>query len=388
MQFVRQSSSKIVLDHVKSLQSKPFSLPTDVIIKLLSSNNPPLVDTFYCQVCLEHRDVKDQVVLPCDEKHSFCKTCTATQLTREINQNNVPVRCWHVDECSNVCHKDISQSWIKETKDLVSAQVLLNYQSRMIHKDPAVADCPKCQYINTQTKLDSVGKPIPEVVCTKCQTPFCLIHSSQHANQTCAAFLASQKEDTATAKFIKRTTKKCPNFTCQALIAKTGGCNKMTCQQCKTHFCWLCSEILGDDVFPSHFTTGECRQFGDTGHTACVLFMASVAVIPALVVGIPVGLLFALVVCLLLCCCCCKKDACVAFCSQSCTVWFLIFAGIFFVILIIPLLIIGTIWNNTVGRMINLCAHGTCRYPDPLKEDVDEEAKNEIKADDFNKQTV
>ena len=48
---------------------------------------------------------------------------------------------------------------------------------------------------------------------------------------------------------------------CQALILKEddGTCNHMVCQQCHTHFCWLCKKPVGDMHF---FTPSGCTFYG------------------------------------------------------------------------------------------------------------------------------
>ncbi|XP_019645634.1 PREDICTED: E3 ubiquitin-protein ligase RNF14-like [Branchiostoma belcheri] len=52
---------------------------------------------------------------------------------------------------------------------------------------------------------------------------------------------------------ITKTTKRCPN--CKTNIEKEAGCNKMTCAQCGTYFCWLClKKIDGYDHFGSKCT--------------------------------------------------------------------------------------------------------------------------------------
>ena len=36
--------------------------------------------------------------------------------------------------------------------------------------------------------------------------------------------------------------KRCPNKSCNSPIMKNDGCNHMTCNNCKGHFCWLCAD--------------------------------------------------------------------------------------------------------------------------------------------------
>lgn len=43
-------------------------------------------------------------------------------------------------------------------------------------------------------------------------------------------------------EYLKRCSKPCP--ACMFSVAKDGGCNKMTCQNCGKFFCWNCLEVI------------------------------------------------------------------------------------------------------------------------------------------------
>lgn len=55
---------------------------------------------------------------------------------------------------------------------------------------------------------------------------------------------------------VKRDSKPCPS--CKMAIAKNGGCNKMTCGNCGTFFCWKCGRKVGGY---EHFGSGSCNLF-------------------------------------------------------------------------------------------------------------------------------
>lgn len=48
----------------------------------------------------------------------------------------------------------------------------------------------------------------------------------------------SKFKDAANVIWLSNNTKQCPK--CKQLIEKNGGCNHMTCQNCKYEFCWYC----------------------------------------------------------------------------------------------------------------------------------------------------
>lgn len=59
--------------------------------------------------------------------------------------------------------------------------------------------------------------------CVACDKPF-------HDGETCATYQGRiAKEERATATFIEKKCKKCPNESCQRNIEKIGGCDHMHC---------------------------------------------------------------------------------------------------------------------------------------------------------------
>jgi hypothetical protein len=83
---------------------------------------------------------------------------------------------------------------------------------------------------NTQHRQRRAGV----VDCPKCMRPVCLRCGEGHgARAKCGSVM---EEDGLLGD---GSTKKCPD--CGVLIFKDGGCNHVTCVQCKGQFCWLCS---------------------------------------------------------------------------------------------------------------------------------------------------
>lgn len=218
-------------------------------------------ETFYCSICLEDKKLHDQIVLPLCQ-HIFCRTCVQSQLEIQINQNQIPVTCWQIQEGKEVllCKAEISKEFI-ESNQLVPNLVLKNYELRMKLQNPFMGQCHICKSLILQENKDSNGKPLPDLKCSTCQTNFCLIHSGLHKDESCSSYLDRVKETTENAKILKRTTQSCPN--CNALISRNGGCNKMVCSQCKSVFCWKCRTILASALNYDHFGTSQCPLFGN-----------------------------------------------------------------------------------------------------------------------------
>ena len=60
-----------------------------------------------------------------------------------------------------------------------------------------------------------------------------------------------EKEEEASLEFIRQNTTKCPK--CETPVQKSEACNHMTCVQCRTHFCYLCSTFLNPFHPYDHF---------------------------------------------------------------------------------------------------------------------------------------
>ncbi|XP_024878054.1 E3 ubiquitin-protein ligase RNF14-like [Temnothorax curvispinosus] len=60
-----------------------------------------------------------------------------------------------------------------------------------------------------------------------------------------------------TTEYLQDNAKRCPK--CRSFISKTEGCNKMTCRNCQSFFCWLCNnQIHGYE----HFNTVDSPCYG------------------------------------------------------------------------------------------------------------------------------
>lgn len=106
--------------------------------------------------------------------------------------------------------------------------------------------CPNCCVI-TQHKLPGRFRRYREedvrITCSMCQFDWCFrCHSPWHEAATCKQF---QRGDKQFKKWTKSRTRKgdancqkCP--LCRVYIQRSTGCNHMTCNRCKTEFCYKC----------------------------------------------------------------------------------------------------------------------------------------------------
>ena len=92
-------------------------------------------------------------------------------------------------------------------------------------------------------------------ICEKCAFAFCRIcKGGWHGTyQVCYKRDAKElsKEDQASYDYIRKNTSQCP--VCYASVQKSAGCNHMSCFQCMSHFCYLCSMWLDPNNPYVHF---------------------------------------------------------------------------------------------------------------------------------------
>ncbi|KAJ8111821.1 hypothetical protein OPT61_g5669 [Boeremia exigua] len=88
-------------------------------------------------------------------------------------------------------------------------------------------------------------------ICEDCSYAFCRLcsHTWHGDFFDCRARTAKTSERTiaeieeeASLDFIRQHTSRCPK--CEVPVQKSEACNHMTCVQCRTHFCYLCSAFL------------------------------------------------------------------------------------------------------------------------------------------------
>jgi len=66
------------------------------------------------------------------------------------------------------------------------------------------------------------------------------------------------QSESETANWMLAHTKPCPN--CTSRIEKNQGCNHMTCQQCRSEFCWICLAKWSE-----HNNSYRCNRFTASG---------------------------------------------------------------------------------------------------------------------------
>jgi len=261
--------------------------------------------TFDCGVCLEPRKGSAcHRMARCG--HVFCVACLQDYYNTCITEGHVHnVKCMST-ECGTPLPGGRRREHLVSPKELLRIPLALETVQRFaqlrrkkkIEADTSMVYCPRswCQGAMRTTKYPKLGdvrtmddadwdsspedalptplggtqdgalddskkRPMGTVgmerlaVCEDCNLAFCRVClASWHGDFVrCEPRDSTQltEEEQASLNYIARNTSPCP--TCSVPCQKSFGCNHMTCFQCKSHFCYLCSAWLDPGHPYAHF---------------------------------------------------------------------------------------------------------------------------------------
>ncbi|KAM9848851.1 LOW QUALITY PROTEIN: E3 ubiquitin-protein ligase RNF14-like [Aulostomus maculatus] len=241
--------------------------------------------------------------------HVFCRACLAEFCKLQITEGNVwGVTCPHAD-CS-------AFPTPAQVKSLVGEELFSRYDRLLLQSSldlmPDVVYCPRPSCASAVI-LDKASRV---ALCSVCRFAFCVTckkanHGERTArrgrvrqsglkkthskltltcpNQKCcvavcvsegimalwedytqgskerrrllkcrygAGALSSSVADCLSQNWINQNSKTCPH--CFSRIQKNGGCNMMTCSQCRRLFCWACLAKVPPNTGVSHFSESSC----------------------------------------------------------------------------------------------------------------------------------
>jgi hypothetical protein len=208
-------------------------------------------DFMFCGICYEEVPGDELFALPCGDY--FCNDCWMSSLqtvSAEGLQQIVTTTCPQHD-CSERVTSDDVQMVAPELVPRWDDALLQVFVQRCA--EHMFCPGPNCTAVANWCSRDA---PFPTPVCCKlCDTSFCFQCGEQPHSPAPCAVLGRFNE--IMSKFEEQDhenkTKECPG--CGIKIQKNGGCNHMTCSQCRLEFCWIC--------LSSDWAEHVCNQFGD-----------------------------------------------------------------------------------------------------------------------------
>ncbi|XP_068581155.1 E3 ubiquitin-protein ligase RNF14-like isoform X2 [Cebidichthys violaceus] len=256
-----------------------------------------LATVFDCGVCFEGFLGSDCVQLP-ECGHIFCKACLTKFCTLQITEGNVKgvscpeadcsatptppqVKCLVGEELFSRYDRLLLQSTLDCMADVVYCPRSVCASAVIVEKSSTAAQCSVCSfafcvhcrktYHGTDACLEKKTRKIQEANADLPQSQEGLralwddySSGSQQRqrlleNRYGRSVLRGTVDECLSEDWIVFNSKNCPH--CFKKIQKNGGCNVMTCSQCRQMFCWLCLTRLPIPVLRIHFEIGVCATY-------------------------------------------------------------------------------------------------------------------------------
>ena len=189
----------------------------------------------FCGICYENLD-EAAALLSCHCDHAFCRDCWGSYLSSTFGggfHDVISTRC-----PNHGCNERVTHNDVNNIAPTLLSRWMDAFLESFLENDPSYRFCPgpDCTIIAVSQPEIGIGHV---VTCTKCDTSFCSdCGENPHLPANCGDFADWNKLFGSSSFWIKKNAKPCPG--CQVPIEKATGCNHMTCQKCKTQFCWLC----------------------------------------------------------------------------------------------------------------------------------------------------
>jgi len=213
-----------------------------------------------------------QNMIQCAEGHLFCRTCIVQYAENLLGSQNCAIIC--IDQSN--CKEPFPEV---ELERVLSPKLLELYHRIKQRKEIAAAglegleECPFCDFKlvieNPEEKLFRCQTDdCRAITCRSCKKPDHLPKSCKEMDED-TALSGRHAVEEALSKALMRS---CPK--CKQSIIKDYGCNKMTCSQCHTLFCYICQVAITDY---NHFDKqgGPSRGQADGQSKRCPLYDGS-----------------------------------------------------------------------------------------------------------------
>jgi ariadne-1 len=184
-----------------------------------------------CPICYDDKPAWQVAHLPCG--HDFCLECWEGHILSKVSEMTTAILC-----PSHGCGCPVS---MYEIRNVCGAEVAQRYHQKICENEigrGTKIHCmrPDCPFVLTANSVGPCG-----VATCRCGDRICwACKKVAHAPVTCAqqqewGQVAGQAEDVVQGMWERQNTKECPR--CRNRIEKNGGCNHMTCSQCRHQFC-------------------------------------------------------------------------------------------------------------------------------------------------------
>ena len=217
----------------KVLKESGINISDDNILE--KKNNNQIEESMECSICGEECTSQDShSIKPC--YHRFCNICWNQYLTMKITEGQAAyINCPHY-KCLSLVQEATVKLMVDEA---IYRKYCMFLMKSFVEDNENVKWCPAPNCGNAITS-DMVSQR--KTVSCICSYRFCFQCSEEaHLPATCEQLKLWKKkcqDESETQNWIAANTQECPK--CSLPTEKNGGCNHMTCRQCKYEYCWIC----------------------------------------------------------------------------------------------------------------------------------------------------
>lgn len=198
-----------------------------------------------CLVCWDTVEAGKAASLACS--HPVCIDDWASHLTYHLKNSGtdaIAVRC-PSQGCSQFCGRAAFETIFgRPSKEL--SKYLEYIVKSFVAANERFGECPapNCnRFVRYTSPRSAIMEPSAPVACD-CGFAFCFVCGHEdHSPASCkelAAWLKKEQDESETANWVAANTKTCPGKNCGKRVEKNGGCNHMSCPQCRYEWCWIC----------------------------------------------------------------------------------------------------------------------------------------------------
>jgi hypothetical protein len=219
-----------------------------------------------CEVCTSDEVKLEDWVACCGycNAHSFCKECFNHHVRARLEERVVEIKCMEPD-CNEV-YDNLTIREFLDKETLESFEKVEQDTSVGLANVEGMKNCPRCPFAgileDDATTFLCMNEACGAHTCLTCYKDW----NEGHACDEDKVAAARRKIEEARSE---AAISPCPR--CFMKIAKSGGCNKLTCPSCKTLWCFECNATLDHSNPYPHFSQGRilndnekrCSLWGD-----------------------------------------------------------------------------------------------------------------------------
>jgi len=225
-----------------------------------------------CSICFEDQPGSRFVRLDCGHR-TFCCDCLGQQAlvlveSGELDALKCPDTSCRAPIDAHILRRLLDPSVFERWESLTLQRALETMSDAaycprcgmLCLEDPTdnCADCPKCFFIFCTLCNEARH---PGVECVSAETRLAMLRQkAQGGGAAAVEELLRREHEFLSLAEIEKTSKRCP--ACGMAVQRSEGCNKMSCANCGSFFCWKCGkQISGYDHFKAG---GDCSLFDES----------------------------------------------------------------------------------------------------------------------------